>query len=126
MAYPFPSFGTFLFQRDETALDGLGGWWQYRTNEARSAVAGALTDNIVLIAVGSATREFQCYLSPTRLNELRALLYSTGQFTDWNRPLPDSRSARLDEVIYNGSVPVLCSDGVTRRRALTTVRLSSQ
>lgn len=128
MAYPWPGFGTFQFTRAERPLDGLGGGWNYTPAEARSRALGAYSDSVVLLNVGSGTRQFDCYLSPARFNQLRALLWTVDTFTDWDRPVPDSRPARLDEVTYNSSVAFTDPDcaGPTDRRVLVTVRFSSQ
>lgn len=124
MSYPWPSIGTFIFTREETALDGLGGQWSDAPSEARSRAAGAVTDTIVLLAIGSPTREFACMLAPERFAELRGHLYASVAFTDWERPVPNARQVRLDAVVNEGSVAVLCSDGQTRRRIRTRIRLT--
>lgn len=129
MAYPWPSFGSFVFQRDESALDGIGGTWNYESNEARSLALGAISDNIVLLGISSGKREFQCYLSPDRLISLRSLLYTTGIFTEWRtgkNVLPDSKNCRLDVVEAGDSIAVRCQDGSTQRRIITTVKLTAQ
>ena len=128
MPYPWPSFGDFYFQPTERALDGLGGFWNYNPSEARSRAQGAVTDSVVTISIGSAARQFDCYLAPSRLLLLRAQVGQIATFTDWGSPLPDSRLARLDAVDYQSSVAVTdvdCTDE-TERRALVTVRLTSQ
>lgn len=128
MPYPFPSFGDFVFQHQEQATDGLGGGWVFSPQEARSRAQGAISDNIVLLNIGSQTRSFECYLSPARFLVLRSKLYTSDVFTDWQRPTPDSRVCRLDAVDYQSSVMSqdLDPDDGTYRRVLCTVHLTSQ
>lgn len=128
MPYPWASFGTFFFKTEERPTDGLGGGWNYAPAEGRSRALGTYSDSVVLLSVGSATRQFDCYLAPARVNQLRSLLWTVDTFTDWDRPVPDSRPARLDEVTYDSSVAFTKADcdGPTDRRVLVTVRLSSQ
>jgi len=127
--FPWPSFGTFQFTREESALDGIGGVWNYQSNESRSLALGGITDNVILLGISSGQREFQCYLSPDRLISLRALLYTTAAFTEWRTGKsvqPDSRNCRLDTVEAGDSIAVRCKDGSTERRIFTTVKLTSQ
>lgn len=128
MPYPFPSFDDFVFQESERAIDGLGGGWRDSPAEARSRAQGAISDNVVLLNIGSLQRQFECYLSPARYIELRAKLYTGGVFTDWDWPTPDSRPCRLDGVDYQASVISQDQDPTdgTFRRVLCTVRLTSQ
>ena len=62
------------------------------------------------------------------MNALRANLYQVATFTDWDRPVPDSRSARLDEVLAGPFIAVEDLDvaGGTDRRIQCTVKLSTQ
>lgn len=128
MPYPWASFGAFVFQPEEVALDGVGGSWNYDPHESRMAAVGGISDSVQTISIGSAVRQFDCYLSPARVVELRGYVGQTALFTDWARPLPDSRSARLDTVGQGEFVASQNLDvpGGTDRRVKTTIRLSTQ
>lgn len=125
MPYPWPSFGSFTWLFDEKALDGIGGQWKRKPSIERIRPLGSGTDSILVMAVGSSERQFECYLSPDRFLTLEALANTVATFTDWDRP-PDSRSAYLESVEGGAFVPVICSDGITRRRIRTTVSFLSQ
>lgn len=126
--YPFPSFGaTFLFDREEGPIYQTDTRWGRDPSYTRSRPLGTATDSIVTIAVGSAVRQFECYLSPDRFAQLEVLMNTADSFTDWDRPTPGSRQAFLGRVsILDGDVAVRCSDGVTRKRIRALVELISQ
>lgn len=126
MAFPFPSFGSFLFTRDEASLWDSDSFWNRSPSYARSRPLGSNSDNSVLMAIGSAERSFECYLSPSRFTTLEALVGTVGSFTDWDRPVPTTRNALLSRIEQRGRAPVTCSDGVTRLRIRTGVFLISQ
>lgn len=98
MAYPWPSFGTFLFNAGEKpALDGDSGWVVNITS-AKGRALGALSDSVTVMALGSKTRTLEIYLAEDRLLALQAFVGTTASFCDWTRPTPDSRQAFLDSV----------------------------
>lgn len=128
MSYPWPSFSTdFLFQRDEQPIFGTDTGWARAPSYSRSRPLGSATDSIVVLAIGSAIRSFECYLSPDRFDTLEGYINTSASFTDWERPTPDSRDAFLLQITpLDPDVRVVCSDGVTRKRIRTRVDLVSQ
>lgn len=126
MAYPWPGFSTFLFEREEGPKLGSDTLWKRRTKRDQSANLGSSADSIVVLAAGSATREFELYLSPTRLSQLEALVSRTAEFCDWTRPAPDARQAFLAEIEPVEEVAVTCDDGTTQRKIRTRILLISQ
>lgn len=128
MAYPWPGFGTFVFTREERPIHGSDtGWQRDHPNYDVAMPLGSSRDSVVLIAVGSARRSFECYLSPTRYTALEALLTTSAVFTDWSQPTPDSRQAVLMALsAIDQYVTMRCSDGVTRRRVQASLELLTQ
>jgi hypothetical protein len=126
MAYPWASFGAFLFQKEERPLHGSDSGWNRSPSVSRSRPLGASTDDIVALAIGSAERSFECHLTPSRFATLQALVNTTGTFVDWDRPTPDSRSAYLQRVTQVSWVAALCEDGTTQRKIRTRFDLVSQ
>lgn len=126
MPYPWAGFGSFLFTREEQPLFGSDVGWQRLPSIDRSRPLGSATDSIVTLAVGSTTRAFECYLSPSRLSTLSGLVNTSATFTDWERPTPDSRSAFLRSLMPLQKLAVVCDDGVTRQRLRVRVELVSQ
>jgi len=126
MPYPWPSFGSFYFNREEWPIYGTDTNWNTKLTQARSRPLGTATDSVVTLAVGSLSRSFECYLSPTRFSSLRALLNTTEAFVDWQRPTPGNQEALLSGITRLGSVRMKCSDGTTRERIRTRVELISQ
>ena len=96
--YPWPSFGSFLFKKEETAHWETDAGWVLAPTFAQARPIGSTTDNILAISIGSAVRTFEVNLTYARFNELLGRLNTTAVFTDWDRPLPTSRSAFLQEV----------------------------
>lgn len=96
--YPFPSFGSFVFKKSETVLWGSDQGWSLAPSYVQVRPVGSSTDHIAATAIGSATRTFEVNLEPARFAELQNLLNTTAEFTDWERPTPDSRSAFLSDV----------------------------
>lgn len=96
--YPFPSFGTFIFKKSETVLWGSDQGWVLAPSYVQVRPVGSTVDHIAATAIGSATRTFEVNLEPSRFNELQNLLNTTADFTDWDRPFPNNRSAFLTEV----------------------------
>jgi len=128
MPYPFASFGAFYFQRSEWPLDGTDSGWNYEPKRSIRQALGSSRDDILLLAVGSQMRQFECLLSPARLATLRGLLGTTALFTDWERPTPTSFNAYLANATQTESVAVMCRDalGVTQKRLRVKVELISQ
>jgi fructose-1,6-bisphosphatase/inositol monophosphatase family enzyme len=126
MAYPWAGFGAFLFQREEWPLPDTDTGWNRSPSINRSRPLGSATDDIVALAIGSAERSFECHLSPSRYAALEALVNTTNSFTDWSRPIPDSRSAYLAKVTQLAWVAALCSDGSTERKIRARIELVSQ
>lgn len=98
MAYPWPGFGSFLFNADERPAHDDDTDWVVNITAAKNRALGALTDSITLLSLGSKTREFSVYLTSDRLVTLQALVGQTATFCDWKRPTPDSRQAFLESV----------------------------
>lgn len=124
--YPWPSFGNFLFTRDESSLQRSDRGWNRTPSYARSRALGSASDNVVTMAVGSSERSFEVYLTPARLAVLAALVNTVAAFTDWERPTPDSRDALLMKVEQREWAAVRCSDGSTQKRIRTQVTLLEQ
>lgn len=125
--FPWPSIGAFLFTREEQPIFGSDSGWSRSPSYENSRPLGSATDSIVTLAIGSAVRQFECYLSPARFGALEALQNTSDTFTDWERPTPDSRGAFLRRVsVLERDIAVTCSDGTTRRRWRTLVELVSQ
>lgn len=126
MPYPWPSFGSFQWHRDETAIFGTDTGWNRQPGYAQSRPLGSARDSIVTLAIGSAARKFECLLSPSRYDELAGLVNSAAFFTDWERPAPGQRFAFLANIEQRQWVAVRCSDGETEKRIRTVVSLISQ
>lgn len=123
MPYPWPSFGSFIFRRDESPMFGTDLGWQRSHSFAREQVIGGKSDSVVHMSAGSPERTFECWLSPDRLAEFEAQVGTRKTFTDWQRPEPDSRPAVLSEVRRQDEGAVRCSDGETRRKIRIRVRM---
>jgi hypothetical protein len=95
MAYPWPSFSTFQWTKQESPVFGSDTGWQVQQSFARNKVLGGLADSIIVLSRGSLERRFACYLSMPRFAQLQALIGVSGQFCDWDRPTPDARAAIL-------------------------------
>jgi hypothetical protein len=94
-SYPFASFGTFKFKRSEFAIMGSDRGWVLTPTLARSRPLGSTADDIVTLAVGSMNRDYECNMEFDRFNSLRALINTTGVFTDFDRPSPVQQQAFL-------------------------------
>jgi len=127
-SYPWAGFGdTWRFHRDEQPIFGTDSLWTRAPSYSQARPLGSAIDSIVTLAIGSAVRSFECHLSPTRFNELEALVNTSNDFTDWKRPTPDSRAAFLLRLTpVDPDVRFVCHDGVTRQRIRTKVDLVSQ
>lgn len=128
MSYPWPSFGAaFLFERSEQPLYGSDlGWNSQSPTIDRRRPLGSATDSIVTLAVGSAERTFEVYLTPTRARVLEALVTTTAVLTDWEKPDPDSRAAYLLSVVRLELLKSVCFDGVTLARWRCALHFISQ
>jgi len=105
---------------------GSDSGWNLKPSYDRSTPLGSAKDSIVTLAIGSAERSFELYLSPARFSTLLALLNTQQTFTDWERPLPESRSVFVADVSQKEWVAVLCSDGTTQKRVRVGISLVSQ
>lgn len=115
--YPFPSFGGFQFKREETAVYGTDTGWNIVPAYSRQRPLGSAADAITTMSIGSADRSFELYLTPERFQILLSLINTKALFTDWNRPVPDSRNAFLAEVtqINTGLYSYKGPNGITRK-----------
>lgn len=98
MAYPWASFGSFLFKQSESPLMGTDKGWVLKPTLARSRPLGSSKDDIVTLAIGSMERDYECLMEVDRFNALRALINTTSVFTDFDRPLPGQQNAFLINV----------------------------
>lgn len=116
MGYPWPSFGGFLFQRDETVIWGTDAGWEKAPTYNRQRPLGTSSDVITTLAIGSSERTFEAVFTVERFTALEGLLNTKAVFTDWGRPLPDSRNAFLSEVVPIEDVISYFPDGVPKRK----------
>lgn len=122
--YPWPSFGAFQFLREETAHFNTDAGWNLSPSYVTQRPLGSGTSVSVTTAIGSADRSFELTLAPARLALLQTFLNTVALFTDWSRPLPDSRLAKLTEVSsvdYGAGGP-----GFNLQRIRTKISLLSQ
>lgn len=98
MPYPWPSLGAFRFTREETPIYGTDIGWQATPSYSRQRPLGSTVDVITTLSIGSYERSFEVFLSQERFDAFFTLLNSSALFTDWKRPVPDSRQAFLSEV----------------------------
>ena len=126
MTYPFAGFGAFLFQREEWPIFGTDSGWNREPSIDQSRPLGSARDSIVTLAIGSAIRSFECWLSPARYVVLAALINTTAVFTDWDRPMPNTGSAFLKNVSQIGWGAVDCRNGNTQKRIRVRVELIGQ
>ena len=130
MSYPFAGFSTLLWTREEMPLPGTDVGWVRTPSYSRVRPLGSARDSIVTLAVGSAERSWELYLTPTRLTAHEAVVNSTATLVDWDRPVPDQRSAFLTRVEPLEFVAVACRDeGAlpgTARRIRTRLTFVSQ
>lgn len=97
--YPWPSLGGFLFQSSEHSIYGLDSGWSLSPSYSRQKPLGSATDVATTIAIGSRERSFELNLTVARFNALESLINTSVSFTDWNRPVPDSRNVFVAEVV---------------------------
>lgn len=121
--YPWPSFGGFLFIKEEHAVWGTDAGWTRVANFQRSSPLGADSDVLTALNISSYDRSFEIYLTPERFDDLEALMNSTAEFTDWSRPIPDSRTAVLVEVSAIEDVISSSPQGTMIRKRHTKVSL---
>lgn len=111
MPFPWPSFGGFRFLGvNERPIFRTDRGWNISITTSRQRPLGTATDSIVTLAIGSASRSFELYLTPARFATLQALVNTTALFTDWDRPDPDSRQAFLASVMQLDRTPVKVCD----------------
>jgi hypothetical protein len=96
--YPWPSFGGFLFQKNEEALWESDAGWVPAPTYDRQKPLGSATDVITALSIGSLERTFEIVIAPDRYRALFTMLNSAAVLTDWERPIPDSRPAFLTEL----------------------------
>lgn len=125
MAYPFPSFASFNFYRDEWPLPGTDVPWNREPSMSSHRPLGSATDNVVTTSLGSRIRSFESLLTPQRFAQLELLVQSAGVFTGWERPVPISYQAFLVNIEALENLPVLCNDGSTQRRIRTRLNFST-
>lgn len=116
-----------MFSRPETVRFGTDAGWVRQAHFNVQSPLGSAVDNITTLALGSLTRSFEVVLSPDRYAELAALLNVTSSFTDWQRPLPDSRPAvmmDMDPLEY--LIQVNPRNGATEQRIRTKLTFLSQ
>jgi hypothetical protein len=124
--YPWPSFSSFLFKKRETVVFGTDQGWALAPSYVQGRPVGSTKDHIVATAIGSATRTFEIYLEQDRFIQLQALLNTVGLFTDWERPVPDSRQAFLTEVSPQEKAFHIDHEGFTKPVIRVRVSLLSQ
>jgi hypothetical protein len=96
--YPWASFGTFKFRREETAHWETDAGWVTTPTFVQVRPLGSTKDHIIATSIGSKTRTFEMILEPDRFDALLSMVNTVASFTDWTRPIPDSRQAFLVEV----------------------------
>lgn len=99
MPFPWPSFGSYLFRKTEQPVWGTDVGWVNSPTTSRNRPVGSTSDVITAISIGSAERTFELWMSVTRYENLRGLMNTRALFTDWLRPIPNSRNAYLADVI---------------------------
>jgi hypothetical protein len=87
-----------LFRREEQAIWETDSGWALSPNYSRQRPLGTGTDVVTTLSIGSAERSFEVMLAPDRFRALQSLINTKATFTDWRRPIPDSRMAFLTEV----------------------------
>lgn len=115
--YPYPSFGGFQFKRDEHFYTDTN--WVKTPSYQRQRPLGSATDVALALAIGSAERSFELYLTPTRFAQIEAMLNTRATLTDWGRPVPDSREAFLIEITPSQDVYSYKPTGITGRKIPT-------
>ena len=125
--FPWASFGTFNFQRNERPIWGSDSGWNRKPSVSQQRPLGSAIDSIVTLAVGSSVRVFECYLTPARFATFQALMNSTADFTDWDRPTPTSISAYLHAVEQvDRTIQRTCDAGTDPKTVRVRVGLVSQ
>lgn len=123
--YPWAGFSSFVFTPSEQPMDDTH--WKIGPNYSRRKPLGSTVDSIVTLGIGSADRTLEdIYFEPDRFATLQSLVNTLGTFTDWDRPVPDSRSAFLANVIEVERVAVACADNSRRMKIKARIELVSQ
>lgn len=115
--YPYPSFGGYQFHRDEHFYSDTN--WVKTPAYQRQRPLGSATDVAIALSIGSAERSFELYLTPARFAQIEGMLNTSALFTDWGRPVPDSRQAFLTEVTSSQDVYSYKPTGITGRKIPT-------
>lgn len=121
--YPWPSLGGFQFKRDETVIWGTDTGWVRTPAYSRQRPLGSANDVIVALAIGSAERNFEVYLSTERYAALELLVNSIVVFTDWLRPIPDSRQVVVASIEPGEEVVGVAVTGLKHRKVRTRINL---
>lgn len=126
MPYPWPSLGGFKFEKDEQALWESDAGWIPSPNYVRQRPLGTASDVVTTLSIGSMERSFEVIMTPARFNALFTLLNTKVLFTDWTRPIPDSRQVFIAELQPQGDVVAKgFTEGVNRRKRRVRVTLIS-
>lgn len=125
MAYPFPSFSSFQFRKEEQPVWESDAGWVLAPTYSRTRPFGSNADVITTLAIGSAERSFELYLSVDRFEELQGLLNTSGEFTDWARPFPDSRLVFLTEMTPISDAVSNVPGGINLRKRRTKITFVS-
>lgn len=124
--FPWPSFGSFNFKQAETAHFGTDVGWIPTPTFIRQKTLGSLSDSILFTTQGSDERTFEVTFDPDRYAELLALIGTVANFTDWTRPVPDSRQAMLMLLTpMEFQIAVRRENGYTYRKIRTRISLVS-
>lgn len=126
MAAPWAGFGGMQFNKEEHAIWGTDPGWNNAPKISRTSPLGSATDVMTALAIGSRDRVFEMFLTPARFEALRSLINTTGLFTDWERPIPDSRQAFLVNVESMENVISSDTHATKQRKIHTRVTLVSQ
>lgn len=98
------SLGGFTFATDEQPPPEADTGWVTTLKLDRVSPLGSAKDSIVTLAVGSATRAFEVWLTLARYATLAGLVNTVVSFTDWEA-VPNTRNAfvaGVNPVDYSG------------------------
>lgn len=100
MPYPFPSFGTFLFTENREADTDT--WWNRESQATFRRFLSDFPNDLSYVRPtqrGNGVRSFEIQMTLDRVIMLQNSYQNTlADFTDWQRPTPDSRYAWLKTV----------------------------
>lgn len=98
MPYPWPSLGGFIFKKDEQAIFESDTYWLLAPGYSRQRPLGTDSEVITTLSIGSSERSFEVNLTPSRYKSLENMINSKVPFTDWTRPIPETRMVFISEV----------------------------